>query len=379
MKANAQRIIYWSAALAIVALILLLAFLQRTPQKKLEEGPVSVEVETVSTGSIEEIMQLTGWIRAEAVVDVSSKVGGRLESLKAVAPDGGQIDVEEGLAVSKGQQIAVIDRDVYLAQANAARANVKAMEVTLADAEREKNRMTALFQGGSATEQAKDKAVTAAQLAAAQLDAAKANLDLAEINLRESLIVSPIDGVVTAKHIDQGNLIRVGDRIVTVEDTQTTKIVVPVSEKYAGKVKVGTKARITVDAWPDKIFEAQVHSVYPALDAQTHTIQVEIRLNNDAGLLKPAMLARVALVTDKKDNVIVIPRDVVLGGKIDDHYAYVVNDRIAHKRIVKVGIAQADRCEIIEGLSAGETLVVNGMHYVTDGAPVEVTRLEDVK
>jgi len=338
-----------------------------------------VEVETVSLGSIEEIMQLTGWIRAEAVVDVSSKVAGRLESLKAVLPEGGQKEVEEGLAIGKGQQIAVIDRDVYLAQASAARANAKAIEVTLADAERERNRMTALFQGGSATEQAKDKAVTAAQLAAAQLDAAKANLDLAEINLKESFIVSPIDGVITRKHVDQGNLIRVGDRIVTIEDTRTVKTVVSVSEKYAGKVKAGTKTRITVDAWPDKIFEAEVHSVYPALDVQTHTIQAEIRLNNEEGLLKPAMLARVALITDKKDNAVIVPRDVVLGGKIDEHYVYIVNNRIAHKRIVGVGIAQGERCEILEGLSAGESLVVNRMHYVKDGASVEVTRLEDVK
>jgi len=340
---------------------------------------VPVEVETVSIGSIEQTIELTGWIKANQVVDVASKVAGRVESLRIASEQGGAIAVEEGVAVKKGQQVAVIDHDVYVAQMEAANATVKARDVELADAEREKKRMVALYEGGSATEQSRDKALTAAQLAATSLDMARANLELARINLRESTIVSPIDGVVTTKHIDEGNLIRIGDRLVTIADMKTVKITVAVAEKYGSDIAAGMPAKIRVDAFADRVFDANVYSVYPALDQQTHTTQIEIRLDNRELLLKPGMFARVTLVTRAQKDVVVISRDVVLGGKIDEPYVYVVDGKVACKRIVKLGITQADRCEITDGLKAGEALVVNGMHFLKDAVAVEVVRLEDIK
>ncbi|MCX5638563.1 MAG: efflux RND transporter periplasmic adaptor subunit, partial [Planctomycetota bacterium] len=283
------------------------------------------------------------------------------------------------VAVKKGQQVAVIDHGVYVAQVEAAKATVQASEVGLADAEREKKRIAALYEGGSATQQNRDKAVTAAELAVASLNTAKANLELAQINLRESTIVSPIDGIVTAKHIDEGNLIRIGDRIVTVADIRIVKVVVTVAEKYGGSIVAGMPAKIKVDTFADRVFDAQVYSVYPALDTQTHAIQVEIRLDNNEMLLKPGMFARVTLVMRAKKDVVVVSRDVVLGGKIDEPYVYVAENGIAHKRIVKLGITQADRCEITEGLKPGEKLVVNGMHSLKDGVSIELVRLEDIK
>ena len=377
MKIN-RRAIYWVTAFVLVCITFWLGYFQSSTESPEEKRTVPVEIEVVSTGSIEETMEVTGWIKANKVVDVTSKVPGRIESLQVILDGGDLVAVEEGLAVKKGQQLAVIDHDVYLAQVDASKADLLAREVELADAEREKKRIIRLFEGGSATEQNKDKAVTAAKLAAARLNLAKANLELAQINLRESTIISPIDGIVTAKHIDEGNLIRAGDRIVTVAEMKTVKAIVAVAEKYGGEIAVGTPARIKVDAFGDRIFDAEVYSVYPALDEQTHTIQAEIRMKNDDLLLKPGMFARLTLVTKSKDNVVVVPRDVVLGGRIDEPYVYVVEDDTAHKRFVRIGIKQADKYEIVDGLKQGEKLVVNGMNYLTDGMKVEVVRLEEI-
>lgn len=374
-----RRIIYWIAALALVSITFWFGYARKSGESQAKEKIVPVEIEVVGTGSVEETVELTGWIQAKTVVDVASKVAGRVESLHVVLDAGQSVEVEEGLAVKKGQQLAVIDHAAYLAQVTVADASVKAREVELADAEREKKRMLALYESGSATEQNRDKAVTAADLAAASLNLAKANLDLAQINLRESKIISPIDGIVTAKHIDQGNLITMGQRIVTVADMKTVKVIIPVAEKYGAQVAAGTHVRITVDAFKDKQFQAKVYSVYPVLDEHTHTIQVEIRLKNDELLLKPGMFARVTLIADRKEDVVVVARDVILGGKIDRHYVYTVEDGIAHKRFVQVGITESARYEITDGLKAGETLVVNGMNYLQDGTKVEVIRIEDIK
>jgi membrane fusion protein (multidrug efflux system) len=373
-----RKIIYRVAAFILVIIIVRFAFMRKPPEKT-EEKTVPVEIEKVSTSSIEETMELTGWIKANQTVDISSKVPGRVESLSVITGEGVSVNLEEGVEVKKDQQLASIDHDVYLAEVEAAKANVQAADVELADAEREKKRMVALYEGGSATEQNKDKAVTAAEMAAARLRSAKANLALAEINLRESAIISPIDGVVTAKYIDAGNLIKAGDRIVTVADIKTVKIVVAAAERYSEQILVGIPARIKVDALPEKVFTAKVYSIYPVLNEQTNAMQIEIRLENNQSLLKPGMFARVTLITKQKNNAVVVPRDVVLGGKIDPYYVYVVNDNIAHKTFVQVGITQADRYEILDGLKPGQTLVVNGMSFLKDGTKVEIVRLEDIK
>jgi membrane fusion protein (multidrug efflux system) len=373
-----DRKVTYTVAVLILALFIIRFVFMRKPPEKTEEKTVPVEIKKVSTGSIEETMELTGWIKANQTVDIASKVPGRVETLSVISNDGVLVNLEEGVDVKKDQQLASIDHDIYLAEVAAAKANVQAAEVELADAEREKKRMVALYESGSATEQSKDKAETSAEMAAARLSSAKANLELAEINLRESAIVSPIDGIVTAKHIDVGNLIKAGDRIVTIVDIKTVKVIVATAEKYSEQILVGIPVRIKVDALPERVFTAKVHSVYPALDEQTHTIQIEIRMKNDELLLKPGMFARVTLITKHKDNVVVIPRDVVLGGRIDPYYVYVVNNNIAHKTPVQIGITQADRYEITDGLKAGEMLVVNGMNYLMDGMKVKVVRLEEI-
>ena len=378
-----RRILFLLIALTLVFVTFWFGFMRKPAETIEEERKIPVEIEVVSPGSIEETIELTGWIKANQIVDIASKVAGRVESLRVLSNGSDSVTVEEGVSVKKGQQLAIIDHDVYLAQLVAAQASVRAKEVELADAEREKKRVIALYEGGSATEQSRDKAMTAAELAAASLSLAKANLELAQINLRESMIVSPVDGIVTAKHIDEGNLIRSGDKIVTIADMKMVKVIVAATEKYGAQITVGMPAKINVDAFAERTFDASVHSIHPALDAQTHTMQVEIRLNNEEFLLKPGMFARVTLITKQKDNVVVVPRDVVLGGKIDRHYVYVVEeasaDKIAHKRFVEIGIQQADRYEITDGLKAGQTLVVNGMNYLADGMSVEVVRIEDIK
>jgi len=373
------RITYWVIAALIVLLTFWLGFLRKHPEQQAEEKIVPVEVLTVGTNSIEQTLELTGWFEANKVVNIASKVAGRIESLAVKTENVNSIPVEEGTPVKKGWQIAAIDHDTYLAQLKSAQAQLEASKAELDDAVREKNRITSLYKSGSTTEQNKDKAVTAAQLAKAKLQSAQANLELAKINLRESNITSPINGVVTKKHIDEGNLIRIGDPIVTVKDINTVKILTAAAEKYLPLIKVGTPARIKIDAFPEKLFEAKVYSIHPALDPQTHSIQIETRVQNENHRIMPGMFARITFIIKRKDNAIVVPRDIVLGGKINPLYVYIVKNNVAHKRIVKVGITQGPDYEITEGLEKGQTLVVNGMNFLTEGSNVEIVNLENIK
>jgi membrane fusion protein (multidrug efflux system) len=389
-----RKIIYWVVISGVITLTFIIGFIFKGTKVKEPVRKVPVEVNTVTTETIEAMVELTGWINANSVVVVKSKVPGRIESLRAVLPDGNSVALEEGVEVRKEQSLAVIDHDVYAVEVDRASAVVAAAEaglqtanVELNDAEREFKRMAALFEGGSTTAQNRDKAQTTAQMTAAkvkmmesQLRQAKAAMELAGINLRESTIISPVSGVITRKHIDLGNLVTVGEPIVTIADVSTVKIVAGLAERYAGAIKAGMLVRIKVDAFENRQFEAEIYSVYPAVDEQSREVQVEIRIDNSSDLLlKPGMFARVILVMQRKDDVVVISRDAVLGGKIDEPYVYVVENGIARKHIVKIGIKQGDKYEITDGLKKGQSLVVNGMQFLADGIAVEVVRIEDIK
>jgi RND family efflux transporter MFP subunit len=389
-----KRAIYWITAVVVVGLIFWAGFLRKHSEKESDEKVVPVEVQAVETGFIEQTIELTGIVRANNVVYVKSKVSGRIESLSLLLPDGEAVPVEEGLEVQRGQQIAMVDHDTYAAEVARAAAAVaaaestcKIYEVELTDAEREMKRINALYHSGSTTEQNRDKTTTAYYAAEAKLNAgsaqlaqARAQLELAQINLRESTIVSPIDGIITEKHIDEGNLINVGDAIVTIADMKLVKIIVGLAERYQTMVRPGLPTRIYVDSYPGRPFNAEVYSVYPALDEETRSLKIEIRMDNTELLLKPGMFARVTLITDSKKDVVIVPRDVVLGGRIDDQpYVFVVVDETAEKRFVKIGIKQADMWEIIEGLRPNERLVINGMNYLADGSRVSIVRMEDIK
>jgi len=374
-----SRALYWIMALAVVLGTFWLGYACRPAEAPEQERPVPVEVEPVGTGAIEQTVELTGVVIANKRVEVASKVAGRIESLSVAMPDGSRLPVEVGLSLAQGQPLAVIDHDMHQAQVAAAEAEVKARQVQLEQAQRESKRIIALLEGGSATEQARDQAATAFELAATGLNLAKANLDLAQISLRESTIVSPIDGVVTARLIDEGSLVGQGQRIVSVADIETVKVLAAVPERYSPQICQGMPVKLTVDAFKDRVFETRVYSVYPVLDEQTHTLRVEIRLRNDDLVLRPGMFARVKLVLARKDAAVVIPRDVILGGRIDSPYVYVVENGHARKRIVEIGLKEGDRHEIASGLQSGESLVVNGMHRLADGTAVEVVRLEDIQ
>jgi len=374
-----RRGLYWIAAVAIVLGTFWWGYMRKPAEAPAEERPVPIEVEPVGAAPIEQTVELTGVVMANKRVELASKVAGRIESLAVVMPDGSRQNIDVGLPVSQGRQLAVIDHDMHLAQVAVVEAEVKARQVQLAEAQRESKRIVGLFEAGSATEQARDQAVTASELAAAGLNLATANLDLAKINLRESTIVSPIDGIVTARHIDEGNLVGQGQRIVSLADIRTVKVLAAVPERYSPQICQGMPVKIAVDAFKDRVFETKVYCVYPALDEQTHTIRLEIRLQNDGLLLRPGMFARVKLILNRRDTAVVIARDVILGGKIDPPYVFVAENGHARKRIVEIGLTDGPRCEIVSGLKPGENLIVNGMHHLADGTAVEVVRLEDIQ
>jgi RND family efflux transporter MFP subunit len=356
----------------IVAAVFFIVIVWRDKGSKNDNQDITLKVvtQTIGTAKIDETIPVTGSFEPLISVEIVPEVSGQLQQLQLA--NGTPVDV--GVAVKEGEVIAVINHDIYLAQLAECQAALEADKVALADAEREKKRMVALHEGGSATEQNKDKAITTADLAAAQLKQAQAALDMAKVNVDKATIEAPVTGVVSKKYVDEGNMAGPSTPLVRIVQIDTLKVLGGVSERYLPKLVPGkTIVQIKTDAYPEDEFEGTVYRVGVAVDAVTRTGEVEIRVPNTDGKLKPGMFARMTIATSQRENAVVVP-DSSLIRTGEETYVFVVNNGKTHRCKVKLGLSQGQFQEVLEGVSAGDMVVTHGQTQLKDGQIVEVVQ-----
>jgi RND family efflux transporter MFP subunit len=356
----------------IVAAVFFIVIVWRDKGSKNDNQDITLKVvtQTIGTAKIDETIPVTGSFEPLISVEIVPEVSGQLQQLQLA--NGTPVDV--GVAVKEGEVIAVINHDIYLAQLAECQAALEAGKVALADAEREKKRMVALHEGGSATEQNKDKAITTADLAAAQLKQAQAALDMAKVNVDKATIEAPVTGVVSKKYVDEGNMAGPSTPLVRIVQIDTLKVLGGVSERYLPKLVPGkTIVQIKTDAYPEDEFEGTVYRVGVAVDAVTRTGEVEIRVPNTDGKLKPGMFARMTIATSQRENAVVVP-DSSLIRTGEETYVFVVNNGKTHRCKVKLGLSQGQFQEVLEGVSAGDMVVTHGQTQLKDGQIVEVVQ-----
>ena len=355
--------------------------------EKKNRDAVPVRVATVQAGSVTNAIRLTGFLEATRVVDVMPKIAGRLERLSL--DDG--TPVLEGLAVTNGQVLAVIDhRDIQaqLAQAKAAvetaRTAIETAKVVLKDRDRERKRMEKLFAEGSTTEQQRNLAVTAYEQSVTGLAQAEAQLVYAQtavevigVNLTEAFIHAPMDGVISAKTADPGAMVNATTRIVQVIPMEDLKFMLAITGPYLHMLTAGkTAVPVYSDAVPDRTFMGTVTRIHPAADPVTRTATVEIRLKNEkneAGewLLRPGLYAEGRIILEVKQDAVTLPADVVLR-RGTRFLAFVVKGDKAETRELTINARDGNTMSVANGLAVGEQLVIMGQHRLTDGCAVRV-------
>ena len=314
----------------------------------------------------------TGSLVAPSRVDVCAKIAGRLASLQL--DDG--TPVEEGVRVRKGQRIALIEDREYRAALAAAEAGLQAAEATLQDATREYDRTKALFEDGTATAQERDTAQATFERARAAVAQAKAQLETAQISLDETVLVAPMDGVVSARAVDPGALLSAGARVVTLTEVDWLRFQIYVSTSFYGALtRPGVPMEVVVDAYPGETVHAKISRVYPIADDATRTVLVEARIDNPEGKYLPGMFAVGTLNLNRHENAVVIPYDAVVRN-VRENIVYVRRGNEARAVRVELGIRDDAIVEVLSGLEESDEIVVSGQHRLTDGAAI---RTEDGK
>ncbi|MBN2619929.1 efflux RND transporter periplasmic adaptor subunit [candidate division WOR-3 bacterium] len=181
----------------------------------------------------------------------------------------------------------------------------------------------------------------------------------------EGFITAPISGNVANIMVDIGSMVTPQMPVATVVEFSRVEIAFNMSENAIGCIIKGNKVEIVADALSGQSFTGTVTEVSPVIDPMSRTVSAKAMVNNPKKLLKPGMTARVILTLDAKDNVLVIPRDVLLDG-----FLFVVKDSAAERRDVEIGLVGDERIEVISGLTEGEQVVIIGQQRLAGGEKV---------
>jgi len=320
-------------------------------------------------------------------VNVFSRVDGYISKLH----------VDKGDFVKANQLLVEVDHTDYLhalnrAKANlaAARADVLRQTANVRNAQLTLDRMTALIKEQFVSQQDLDNAQIGYDMAVAQLESLKAQvkqvevaLQQAETNLSYSYIRAPFSGYIAERNLDPGAFVSgstgststLSRGILNLHEIGTVRTLIEVVEKDVPLIKIGQKAQIRAEAYPDRVFDGEVTRVVQALNRATRTMTVEVDLQNRDHLLKGGMFARVDVMVGTHAQAVQIPVDAIT--RLDElQYVYVVKDGKAARVPVELGLRVDNMIEVTKGLTGDEQLIVSGKDLVTDGTVIEARPLD---
>ncbi len=312
--------------------------------------PVNVRIEIVVPSLLVDGIQVAGTVKAFEDVNMSPEEGGVVKEWKAT----------KGQFVKKGDLIVVLKDEMLKAGWEAAQAQYNMANLNL------EMQRKVFEEKGISELQFKNLGYTR--------DAAKANAELMKARWEHTQFRSPIDGVVDNTIPNVGDYAPPGLPIARIVNTTVVKIQAEVPELYSGTIPVGIPAIITFDAMPGDTLYGNVKFVGSTVSAANRTLAVEIVVSNRFSKLKPEMVAKVLLLRETKENALLVSENIIQLVDRDRTIVFVENDGKAVERRLKLGGRQGFKVEVLDGLKAGDHLIVNGQQKVVDGSPVVVTQ-----
>ncbi|MFC2160253.1 efflux RND transporter periplasmic adaptor subunit [Acidobacteriota bacterium] len=324
-------------------------------------GAAPVKVYKIKRQRISENLFYTGLIEAWKERNISPDIAGKIAA----------IHVEEGDMVQKDQLLAELDTLAIRLQIDQARAGVAVAEANYNDAKRNKDRMDRLSLENAVSEQQAEKINLVFDAAEAQLQQAKASLNLTNHQLDVSLMKAPFNGIIAARSVEVGDIINPmmgGTGVLTLVDFSRIKIGIDVSHQDIIRISKGQSALLKVSTFPDELFSGVVSVVNLAADNLTKKFRVEVEINNPDRILRPNTFGEVMFEVEIHENVVAVPQIAV----IDNKFVFVASGDKAEKRDVVLGIQNAEMVEIVSGLAEGDLVIIEGNYSMDDGTEIEI-------
>ena len=302
-----------------------------------------VKLASVSVRPVDQVAEYTATVKADVVNKIAPSTPVRIKNIL----------VEVGDQVKKGQKLVEMD-DV----------NATSLKYDLDHMETEFKRIDELYKVGGVSKSDWENMRTNLD----KLRRSYANM------VENTYLLSPINGVITARNYDNGDLYGGASPVLVVEQINPVKLIVNVSENNFPKVKKGDKVSIKLDVYGDEEFEGKVDLIYPTIDASTRTFPVEVKVANSNQRIRPGMFARVIMNFGTADHVVVPDMAVVKQAGSGDRYVFVYeNGKVSYNK-VKLGRRMDTEYELISGVENNAQVVIAGQKALLNGMEVTVEK-----
>ena len=350
---------FTSKFLLIIVLCGLVACDQQAEQRTVDLT-VPVTVQSVETGTIESIVIATGTLRPVREAQITTEIRGNLYWSKGSNNRNNRL-LAKGSEVRKGQTIARLDSDEWVVGAR-----VEARKLAVETAKRTLKEQETLFSRQLATEMD----VESARRAWAD---AEANYQDALIKIDKTKLLAPIQGVLSElADITHGTLVTPNTAIAKIMDYSQVFVDLKIPNAQIINVKLGQGIRVSNYALPEEVFEGEIVEMDPAIDPVTRTVQVVGMVNNPDLLLRAGMFVKTEIVTESRQNVVLIARNLVLRRR-NQKVVFVEEEGRAQQREVETGLEDRNRVEIVVGLEPGDQLITSNYETLRPRTRVRVT------
>lgn len=355
----------WLIPLVVLAGIFLVfrsgVFAGNKEQNKPADNGISVKVMTIQYQDVVPSLTFTGTLEGQVSATVSAKISGRIE----------QVLVQEGQEVKAGDPLLRLESVELNNSVRQAGDGVRKAQASYDLALNDYNRYQALFDKGIISAQQLDNAKAKFKAAEADLSSAAASRSSAEQQSSYAVITAPVDGVVANKTATVGQVVSPGSALMTVQDLHQVYAVVNVEQKDLGRVKVGQTGKVTLDAYPGKVFEGTVEVMNPEAGSASRMFRTKLKLDNSSGELKAGMFASVELVTGGKAQVLEIPQAAVVQ-KQDQYFVFTLENGKAVRHPIEIGEINGSTIAVKAGLQPGSQVIITGANRLKDGDSVRV-------
>jgi len=356
---------YWMILVVLMLGILVVfrsgAFSSGKNQSQVNSSAINIKVaEAQYIETIPKII-LNGSMEGQTSATVSAKLSGRIE----------EVMVQEGQYVKAGEVLANLESVELANSVRTAQDAVLKAQVNYDLAMTDYNRYKTLQSLGAVSQQQFDIADAKVRIAKAELSSALNNQSSAQQQYGYGVIAAPVDGMVANVTATIGQVVSPGSALMVVQDISQVYAVVNIEQKDLGLVKIGQKAQIIVDSYGDRVFEGTIDMINPEAGATNRMFRTKIKINNEEGLLKAGMFARVELATGQSAQILTVPQASIIQNK-GIYYVFVVdNDKVIRQQ-VEIGAITGETIQIKSGIEAGTKVAVSNVNQLKDNEAVKI-------
>lgn len=348
--------------LLLVALLALPACTKKEEDKTKAAMPQAtlISITAAETRKLEIFEETVGSIEGLMDPTVAAEVAGRVISINAYV----------GKTVKKGDLVAVLDSTDFALQRREALAEIQRIEALLANQGKVVERNQRLVNKNFISQNALDDAATQQDALRSQLEGARAQLATIDHNGAKTRLHAPIDGRVEKQIASPGDFVKVGDPVLQIIGSRKLRAHLPFPESVAAKIRPGLPVRLSTPTAPDKVYETTIRELKPLIGSGNRAVDIIADIVDQPDWQGGASVNAQVVLGERAQAVVVPEASVVLrpAGEV----VYVIKDNVAQQHIVKTGLRQQGLVEITEGLTAGETVALDGAGFLTDKAPVKL-------